>query len=76
LAQPLWKWKAAQAIACNAEGRHPSRFTLAIHGSPPSDPAGYAESSAIDYIENVRTPTLVVVGHRDGESPAPRMASK
>ncbi len=36
------------------------------------DPAVYAKSSAIDFIRNVKTPTLVVVGDRDGECPAPQ----
>ena len=36
------------------------------------DPAVYAKSSAIDFIGNVKTPTLVVVGDRDGECPAPQ----
>jgi dipeptidyl aminopeptidase/acylaminoacyl peptidase len=36
------------------------------------DPAVYAKSSAIDFIKNVTTPTLVVVGDRDGECPAPQ----
>jgi len=36
------------------------------------DPAVYAKSSAIDFIKQVRTPTLVVVGDRDGECPAPQ----
>jgi dipeptidyl aminopeptidase/acylaminoacyl peptidase len=36
------------------------------------DPAVYAKSSAIEYIKNVKTPTLVVVGDRDGECPAPQ----
>jgi dipeptidyl aminopeptidase/acylaminoacyl peptidase len=36
------------------------------------DPAVYAKSSAINYIKNVTTPTLVVVGDRDGECPAPQ----
>ncbi len=36
------------------------------------DPAVYAKSSAINFIRNVRTPTLVVVGDRDGECPAPQ----
>jgi dipeptidyl aminopeptidase/acylaminoacyl peptidase len=36
------------------------------------DPKVYAKSSAIDFIKNVRTPTLVVVGDRDGECPAPQ----
>ena len=36
------------------------------------DPAAYAKSSAIDFIKNVKTPTLVVVGDRDGECPAPQ----
>jgi dipeptidyl aminopeptidase/acylaminoacyl peptidase len=36
------------------------------------DPAIYAKSSAINYIKNVRTPTLEVVGERDIECPAPQ----
>jgi dipeptidyl aminopeptidase/acylaminoacyl peptidase len=36
------------------------------------DPAVYAKSSAINYIKQVHTPTLVVVGDRDGECPAPQ----
>lgn len=36
------------------------------------DPQAYAKSSAIDFIKNVKTPTLVIVGDRDGECPAPQ----
>ena len=36
------------------------------------DPAVYARSSAINFIKNVKTPTLVLVGDRDGECPAPQ----
>jgi dipeptidyl aminopeptidase/acylaminoacyl peptidase len=36
------------------------------------DPKIYAKSSAIDYIKQVKTPTLVVVGDRDGECPSPQ----
>ncbi len=36
------------------------------------DPGVYAKSSAITYIKNVKTPTLVIVGDRDGECPAPQ----
>ncbi len=36
------------------------------------DPAVYAKSSAINFIKNVTTPTLVIVGDRDGECPAPQ----
>jgi dipeptidyl aminopeptidase/acylaminoacyl peptidase len=36
------------------------------------DAAVYAKSSAIGYIKQVKTPTLVVVGDRDGECPAPQ----
>jgi dipeptidyl aminopeptidase/acylaminoacyl peptidase len=36
------------------------------------DPAVYAKSSAISFIKQVKTPTLVVVGDRDGECPAPQ----
>jgi acylaminoacyl-peptidase len=37
-----------------------------------ADPAVYAKSAPIHFIKNVRTPTLVVVGQRDGECPAPQ----
>ena len=36
------------------------------------DPAVYAKSSPITYINKVKTPTLVLVGERDGECPAPQ----
>ena len=36
------------------------------------DPAVYAKASAITYIKQAKTPTLVVVGDRDGECPAPQ----
>jgi dipeptidyl aminopeptidase/acylaminoacyl peptidase len=36
------------------------------------DPAVYAKSSAINFIDKIHTPTLVVVGDRDGECPAPQ----
>ncbi len=36
------------------------------------DPAVYAKSSPISFIKQVKTPTLVVVGERDGECPPPQ----
>ena len=36
------------------------------------DPKAYARSSAINFIQNDKTPTLVVVGQYDGECPAPQ----
>jgi dipeptidyl aminopeptidase/acylaminoacyl peptidase len=36
------------------------------------DPAIYARSSAIDFIRQAATPTLLLVGDRDGECPAPQ----
>jgi dipeptidyl aminopeptidase/acylaminoacyl peptidase len=36
------------------------------------DPAVYAKSAPITYIRSVKTPTLVLVGERDGECPAPQ----
>ena len=36
------------------------------------DPASYARASPINFIKQARTPTLVVVGERDGECPAPQ----
>ena len=36
------------------------------------DPAVYAKSAPMNFIKNVKTPTLVLVGERDGECPAPQ----
>jgi dipeptidyl aminopeptidase/acylaminoacyl peptidase len=36
------------------------------------DPAAYAKSSPINFIKNVETPTLVIVGDRDAECPPPQ----
>ena len=36
------------------------------------DPKTYAKSSAINFIKNVKTPTLIIVGDSDGECPAPQ----
>ena len=36
------------------------------------DPAVYAKMSAINFIKQAKTPTLIVVGERDGECPAPQ----
>jgi dipeptidyl aminopeptidase/acylaminoacyl peptidase len=36
------------------------------------DPEVYARSSPINYVTNVKTPTLILVGDRDGEVPAPQ----
>jgi dipeptidyl aminopeptidase/acylaminoacyl peptidase len=37
-----------------------------------ADPAVYAKSSPIEFIKNVRTPTLVLHGDRDSEVPTPQ----
>jgi len=36
------------------------------------DPAVYAKSAPMSFIKNAKTPTLVLVGERDGECPAPQ----
>ncbi len=36
------------------------------------DPAVYSKSSPINFIKNVKTPTLILVGDRDGECPTPQ----
>jgi dipeptidyl aminopeptidase/acylaminoacyl peptidase len=36
------------------------------------DPAVYAKSAPITFVKNVKTPTLILVGERDGECPAPQ----
>jgi dipeptidyl aminopeptidase/acylaminoacyl peptidase len=48
-------------------------WMLPYFGAPVyDDPAVYAKMSAINFIRQVKTPTLVVVGDRDGECPAPQ----
>jgi dipeptidyl aminopeptidase/acylaminoacyl peptidase len=37
-----------------------------------NDPAVYAKSSPINFIKNVKTPTLIQVGDSDGECPSPQ----
>ena len=36
------------------------------------DPAVYSKSAPITFIKNAKTPTLILVGDRDGECPAPQ----
>jgi dipeptidyl aminopeptidase/acylaminoacyl peptidase len=36
------------------------------------DPAAYARSSPINFVKNVKTPTLMLVGELDGEVPSPQ----
>jgi dipeptidyl aminopeptidase/acylaminoacyl peptidase len=36
------------------------------------DPAVYAKSSAINFVKQIKTPMLIVVGDRDAECPAPQ----
>jgi dipeptidyl aminopeptidase/acylaminoacyl peptidase len=36
------------------------------------DPAVYVKSSPINFIKKVKTPTLILVGDRDGECPVPQ----
>ncbi|MGA3210800.1 MAG: S9 family peptidase [Terriglobales bacterium] len=36
------------------------------------DPAIYAKSDPIEFVKNVNTPTLILVGDRDGECPLPQ----
>lgn len=40
-----------------------------FNASPYNDPKAYEKVSAITYITQTKTPTLVLVGERDGESP-------
>ena len=40
--------------------------------SPYDDPSAYTKCSAMTYIKKAKTPTLVLVGERDGEAPPPQ----
>jgi dipeptidyl aminopeptidase/acylaminoacyl peptidase len=49
------------------------QWMIPYFGAPVyDDPEVYAKSSAIYFIKAVHTPTLLVVGDRDGECPAPQ----
>jgi dipeptidyl aminopeptidase/acylaminoacyl peptidase len=39
---------------------------------PYDDPARYAKSAPMTFVKNVKAPTLLLVGDRDGECPAPQ----
>lgn len=43
-----------------------------FNATPYNDPEAYEKVSAITYIKKAKTPTLVLVGERDGESPTPQ----
>ncbi|HEY6974881.1 MAG TPA: prolyl oligopeptidase family serine peptidase [Chitinophagaceae bacterium] len=43
-----------------------------FEASPYDDPAAYAKVSPVTYIKKAKTPTLILVGERDGEAPAPQ----
>jgi dipeptidyl aminopeptidase/acylaminoacyl peptidase len=51
-----------------------NRWMLAYFGgaSVYDDPAVYARSAPIQFIDRARTPTLIVAGERDAECPAPQ----
>jgi dipeptidyl aminopeptidase/acylaminoacyl peptidase len=49
------------------------RWMMAYFGATVyDDPQVYARSAPMTFIKNVKTPTLVLVGERDGECPAPQ----
>lgn len=49
------------------------QWMIPYFGAPVyNDPAVYAKSSPINFVKDVKTPTLVVVGDSDGECPAPQ----
>ncbi len=70
------KFKAAVAGAgaCNWQSYYGQNsidkwMNSYFNASPYDDPKAYAKVSAITYIKHTKTPTLVLVGERDGESP-------
>jgi dipeptidyl aminopeptidase/acylaminoacyl peptidase len=49
------------------------QWLIPYFGAPVYDnPSVYAKSSAINFIQTAQTPTLLMVGDRDGECPAPQ----
>ena len=59
----------ADLLAYYAENDFTAYLLLYFGASPYDDPAVYAKSSPINFVKNVRTPTLIVVGASDEESP-------
>ena len=64
----------AGASACNLQSYYGEnsidQWMIPYFGaSAYDDPAAYARSSALTYVKNAKTPTLIVVGERDGEAP-------
>ncbi len=64
----------AGAAACNLVSYYGQnsidQWMLPYFGaSAYDDPAAYMRSSALSYVKQAKTPTLIVVGERDGEAP-------
>jgi dipeptidyl aminopeptidase/acylaminoacyl peptidase len=59
----------ADLLAYYAENDFNAYLLLYFGASPYDDPQVYAKSSPINFVKNVRTPTLIVVGASDEESP-------
>ncbi len=72
-----FKASVAAAGACDWKSYYGQnsidKFMWSYFGaSPYHDPVAYEKVSAITYIKNAKTPTLVLVGERDGEAPPPQ----
>jgi dipeptidyl aminopeptidase/acylaminoacyl peptidase len=59
----------ADLMAYYAENDFNAYLLLYFGASPYDDPQVYAKSSPINFVKNVRTPALIVVGASDEESP-------
>jgi dipeptidyl aminopeptidase/acylaminoacyl peptidase len=59
----------ADLLSYYAENDFNAYLLLYFGASPYDDPQVYAKSSPINFVKNVHTPTLIVVGARDEESP-------
>jgi dipeptidyl aminopeptidase/acylaminoacyl peptidase len=59
----------ADLLSYYAENDFNAYLLLYFGASPYDDPQVYAKSSPINFVKNVRTPTLIVVGENDEESP-------
>ncbi len=59
----------ADLVSYYSENDFNAYLLLYFGASPYDDPAVYAKSSPINFVKNVRTPTLIVDGASDEESP-------
>ena len=65
VAKPVVNWISKTLVADNYDGYHTYRY----EGMPWSDPMNYWQFSPLSLVENITTPTMVLVGTDDRRTP-------